>query len=117
MKDINITVLVGRLTKDGELKYAKSGLPILAFSLAVNRSVKQGDQWKDEASFIDCEYMGKPAEAVARYLTKGQQVGVEGELKQDRWEQNGQTRSKLVVSAHNVRLMGGQSAKNDEVAF
>lgn len=113
MKDINIVILVGRLTKDGELKYAKSGLPILAFSLAVNRSVKQGDGWKDEVSFIDCEHMGKPAEAVARYLTKGQQVGVEGELKQDRWEQNGQARSKLVVSAHNVRLMGGKQEAID----
>lgn len=101
-------MLVGRLTKDAELKYSKSGFPVLTFGVAVNRSVKRGEAWEDEASFIDCEFLGKGAEAVSRYMTKGQQVAVEGELKQDRWEQNGQARSKVIVSAHNVRLMGKQ---------
>jgi len=106
MRDINVVVLVGHLTRNGELKYTKSGMPIARFSLAVNRSVKQGDEWKDEASFFDVDYWGKGAEAVNRYLTKGQQVGVEGELRQDRWEQDGQARSKVIINATNVRLLG-----------
>lgn len=106
MRDINVVVLVGRLTRDSELKYTKSGMPIARFSIAVNRSRKQDDQWVDETSFFDIDFWGKGAEAVNRYLTKGQQVGVEGELKQDRWEQDGQPRSKVIVNASNVRLMG-----------
>ena len=107
MRDINVVVLVGRLTRDSELKYTKSGMPIARFSLAVNRSRKQGEEWVDETSFFDIDFWGKGAEAVNRYLMKGQQVGVEGELRQDRWEQDGQSRSKVVVNATNVRLLGG----------
>jgi len=106
MRDINVVVLVGRLTRDSELKYTKSGQPIARFALAVNRSVKRGETWEDEASFIDVDFWGKGGEAVNRFLTKGQQVAVEGELRQDRWEQDGQNRSKIVVVANNVRLMG-----------
>lgn len=106
MRDINVVVLVGRLTRDSELKYTKSGMPIARFSIAVNRSRKQGEEWVDETSFFEIDFWGKGAEAVNRYLTKGQQVGVEGELRQDRWEQDGQPRNKVVVNASNVRLLG-----------
>ena len=106
MRDINVVVLVGRLTRDSDLKYTKSGMPIARFSLAVNRSRKQGEEWVDETSFFEIDYWGKGAEAVNRYLVKGAQVGVEGELRQDRWEQDGQSRSKVVVNATNVRLLG-----------
>ncbi|MCX7026901.1 MAG: single-stranded DNA-binding protein [Spirochaetes bacterium] len=106
MRDINVVVLVGRLTRDSELKYTKSGQPIARFALAINRSVKRNEVWEDEASFIDIDFWGKGGEAVNRFLVKGQQVAVEGELRQDRWEQDGQNRSKIVVVASNVRLMG-----------
>jgi len=112
MRDINSVVLVGRLTRDSELKYSKSGMPISRFSIAVNRSRKDGDQWVDEASFFEIDFYGKGAEAVNRYLVKGQQVGVEGELRQDRWEQDGQPRNKVVVNASNVRLLGNQGGKD-----
>lgn len=111
MRDINVVVLVGRLTKDSELKYTKSGMPVSRFSLAVNRSKKQGEEWVDEVSFFDVDFWGKGAEAVNRYLIKGQQVGVEGELRQDRWEQDGATRSKVVINATNVRLLGGSQGQ------
>jgi single-strand DNA-binding protein len=107
MRDINVVLLVGRLTRDSELKYTKSGMPIARFSIAVNRSRKQDDQWVDETSFFEVDYWGKGAESVNRYLTKGKQVGVEGELRQDRWEQDGQPRSKVIVNASNVQLLGG----------
>jgi len=97
-RDINVVVLVGRLTRDSELKYTKSGMPIARFSIAVNRSRKQGEEWVDETSFFEIDFWGKGAEAVNRYLVKGQQVGVEGELRQDRWEQDGQQRQKVVVN-------------------
>lgn len=114
MRDINVVVLVGRLTRDSELKYTKSGMPIARFSIAVNRSRKDGDQWVDEASFFEIDFWGKAAEGVNRYLIKGQQVGVEGELRQDRWEQDGQPRQKVVVNASNVRLLGNSSSSIQE---
>ena len=110
MKDVNVVVLVGRLTRDAELKYTNSGQPICRFSVAVNRSRKQGDQWVEEASFFDIDYWGKGGEAVNQYLVKGKQIAVEGELRQDRWEQDGQPRSKVIIAASNVQLLGGSGS-------
>ena len=105
--DINRVILVGRLTRDAELKYTNSGLAICAFSVAVNSSRKQGDEWVEEANFFDVTVFGRQGEAIQRYLTKGQQVGVDGRLKQDRWQtQEGQNRSKVGIIADNVRLLG-----------
>jgi single-strand DNA-binding protein len=80
--------------------------------VAVNRSVKNGDQWKEEASFFDVTYFGKRAEAVNQYLVKGKQVGIEGELRQERWndKNTGQPRSKVGIVAANVQLLGSNSA-------
>jgi single-strand DNA-binding protein len=107
MADINHVVLVGRLTRDAELKFTNSGLAICNMSVALNRRVKQGEQWIDEPNFFDVTIFGKQGEAIAQYLTKGKQVGLDGELRQDRWEQDGQKRSKVFVVANNVQLLGG----------
>ncbi|HUX50746.1 MAG TPA: single-stranded DNA-binding protein [Spirochaetia bacterium] len=107
MADINHVTLVGRLTRDAELKYTNSGLAVCKFSLAINRRRKNGDQWVDEAHFFDVVLMGRTGEAIHRYLQKGKQVGVEGELRQSRWEHEGQTRSRVEIFAINVQLLGG----------
>jgi single-strand DNA-binding protein len=107
MRDINRVVLVGRLTRDAVFKVTNSGLQICNFSVAVNRTRKDGDQFVDEANFFDCEYFGRSAEAVNRYLVKGKQVAVDGELRHQRWEQDGQPRSKVVVHVRELQLLGG----------
>lgn len=109
MADINHVVLVGRLTKNAELKYTNNGQAVSKFSIAVNSRKKKEDQWVDEAHFFDIVYWGKGAEAVTPYLLKGKQVGVEGSLRQNRWEQEGQSRSKVEINANNVMLLGGKS--------
>ena len=106
--DINIVVLVGRLTRESDLKYTNSGFAVCKFSLAVNRRKRTGDKWEDEVSFIDVVLWGKSAEALHPYLDKGRQVSIAGELRQSRWEQNGQSRSKIEVVANTVELLGGQ---------
>lgn len=111
MGSINHVVLVGNLTRDAELKYTNSGLAIAHFTLAVNRRVKKDDSWQDEPSFFDCDLMGKSAEAVQQYLVKGKQVAVQGELRQDRWEQDGQRRSKVVIHVWNLQLLGGRASE------
>ena len=111
MADINRVILVGRLTRDAELKYTNAGLPVCKFAIAINRRRKNGDQWVDEANFFDVVLMGRSGEAVHRYLTKGKQVGVEGELRQSRWEQDGQSRSRVEIFCTNVQLLGGGSGR------
>ena len=107
MGDINSVIIVGRLTRDAELKYTGSGMALCNFSVAVNRRVKKGDQWTDEASFFDLTLFGKTAENLNKHLVKGGQVAVQGSLKQDRWEKDGQRFSKIGIFAENVQLLGG----------
>ncbi len=108
--DINIVTLVGRLTRESELKYTNSGLAVCKFSLAVNRRKRSGDQWTDEVSYFDVVLWGKQGEAIQQYLGKGKQIAVSGELRQNRWEQDGQKRSKVEIVASNVQLLGGSNS-------
>ncbi len=107
MADINRVILVGRLTRDAELRYTGGGMAVCKFSLAINRRKRNGDRWEDEAHFFDVVLFGKQGEAISQYLVKGKQVGIDGELRQNRWEQDGQPRSKVEIAAFNVQLLGG----------
>ena len=106
MADINHVVLIGRLTRDAELKYTANGQAVCKFSVAVNRRRKNGDQWEDEANYFDIVLWGRQGEAINQYLLKGKSIGVEGELRQDRWQQDGQNRSKIEIVANNIQLLG-----------
>jgi single-strand DNA-binding protein len=110
MADINHVVLVGRLTRNAELKYTNSGQAVSKFSIAINQRRKKDDQWTEEAHFFDIVLWGKAAEAVNQYLVKGKQVGVDGQLRQNRWEKDGQPRSKVEIVASNVMLLGSKGA-------
>jgi len=112
MADINHVVLVGRLTRDAELKFTNSGFAVAKLGLAINRRKKAGDQWVDEANFFDVTVWGKQAESLNQYLTRGKQIAVEGELRQDRWEQDGHPRSRVYVSATNIMLLGGSGGNS-----
>jgi single-strand DNA-binding protein len=105
--DLNHVVLIGRLTRDAELKYTANGQAVCKFSIAVNRRRKNGDQWEDEANFFDIVVWGRQGEALNQYLVKGKMVGVDGELRQDRWQQDGQNRSKVEIVAAYLQLLGG----------
>jgi single-strand DNA-binding protein len=107
MADINRVVLVGRLTRDAELKYTATGQAVCKFSVAVNRRRKNGDQWEEEASYFDVVVWGRSGESLNQYLLKGKAVGIDGELRQDRWQQDGQNRSKVEIVASNIQLLSG----------
>jgi len=107
MADLNQVTLVGRLTRDADLKYTSSGKAVSKFSIAVNEKRREGDQWKDKADFFELVLWGQIAESLQRYLTKGKQIGVVGKLAQERWDQNGQSRSKVVINVQTVQLFGG----------
>jgi len=107
MVDVNHVILLGRLTRDAELKYTAGGQAVCKFSIAVNRRKKNGDQWEDEANFFDIVIWGKQGETLNQYLKKGKMVAVDGELRQDRWQQDGQNRSKIEIVASFLQLLGG----------
>jgi len=110
MTDLNQVMLVGRLTRDAELKYTNSGYAILKFSIAVNRSVKKDDSWQEEVSFFNAVIFGKRADSLAQYMLKGKQIGIAGELRQDRWEQDGQSRSRVEIVVNNLQFLGSKGS-------
>ena len=112
--DINKVVLVGRLTRDNELRYTGAGTAVCKFSIASGKSVKKGDNWEPETSYFDIVLWGKQGEALSKYLMKGTQVCVDGELVQNRWEQDGQKRSKVEVKANSLQLLGSKSNNQEQ---
>lgn len=120
MTDINHVTLVGRITRDvgsDERSFAvlPSGQARATVSIAVNRSRKGADgQWVDEASYFDVTIWGNQASSLKQYLTKGKQIAVEGYLRQDRWEKDGQKQSRVTITATNVQLLGGRSEGNQQ---
>ena len=114
MTDNNVVSINGRLTREAELRFSTSGTVILRFSIAVNRSVKKGDKWEDEASFFDCVMFGKMAESINKYLEKGKQVSIIGELVQNRWEKDGEKRSKVEIIVNKLQLLGGKDEQKQD---
>ena len=111
MSDMAIGIIVGRLTRDAELKYLSSGQAVCSFSVATSSRVKKADQWVDEPSFWDVDLWGKRAESVNQYLTKGKLVAVDGSMRQDRWEKDGVAHMKVRITANDVQLLGGTESR------
>lgn len=110
--DLNKVELIGRLTRDADLKYTTTGTAIAAVSLASNRSVKKQDNWETEVSYFDASIYGKSAENLKPYLTKGKTIAIAGHLKQDRWEKDGQKFSRIKIEVEELQLLGGNSSEN-----
>lgn len=109
--DYNKVTLIGRLTRDADLKYTTTGTAIAAVSLASNRSVKKQDNWETEVSYFDGNIYGRMAENLKPYLTKGKMILIAGHLKQDRWEKDGQKFSRIKIEVEEVQLLGGNSSE------
>ena len=103
--DINQVMLIGRITRDPELRQIQSGVSVVSFGLAVGRSYMASGERREETSFFDCTAWGKLAEIVANYTNKGKQVAVTGRLQQRSWEQDGQRRSKVEIVVENLQLL------------
>ena len=103
----NIITIIGNLTKDAELRFTQSGKQVVTFNLAYNHD-------KENVSYFEVTVWGKYAENMHNYLRKGKQVAITGELRQARWEQDGQSRSKVGITARTVQLLGGGEKKGPE---
>lgn len=106
---INTVTISGNLTRDPELRSTPSGTPVCQFGVAVNERVKQGDTWEDRPSFIDVTAWASLAEQVAKQASKGSLICVMGQLRQDRWEKDGDKRSKTYVVARAFVVPKGDS--------
>lgn len=102
---INNVVMVGRLTKDVELRYTPNGVATASFTLAVNRTFKNKQTGETEADFIQCVVWQKPAENLANYQKKGNQIGVTGRIQTRRYEQDGKTVYVTEVVAENIQFL------------
>lgn len=102
---MNRVVLVGRLTKDPDLKYTPNGVPVATFTLAVNRAFTNA-QGEREADFINCVVWRKPAENVANFLKKGSLAGVDGRIQSRSYEGNDGKRVYVTeVNAESVQFL------------
>jgi single-strand DNA-binding protein len=113
MADLNSVALTGRLTADPEFKEFGEGKQVANFSLAVNEYKKEGG---DAVSFVPVTVWNKTAEVAKNWLKKGSQVAIKGRLQQQRWEQDGQKRSKIQIICESLTLLGGKKKENAEPA-
>ncbi len=113
MTSFNKVILLGNLTRDPEVRYTPNGSAVASFALAVNRKYKQGDETKEEVSYIDIVVFGKQAESCGQYINKGGGALIEGRLQQRRWDdkETGQKRSKVEVAAQTVTFMPKRSGQ------
>jgi single-strand DNA-binding protein len=107
MSDINRVTLVGRLTRDPELRALPSGTSVLNLGLAVNgRQRDQAGNWIDKPNFFDVKVFGAQADMLANHLAKGRRIGVDGRLDWSSWDaQDGGKRSKVEIVAQSVQFL------------
>ena len=111
MPNLNKVMLMGYLGRDPELRVTPKGQPICQFSLAINREIKAevaGGERRSEVIFVDIEAWGKDGETIAKYLTKGKPLYVEGRLRLDTWEDKNtkEKRSRMKVVLERFQFLG-----------
>lgn len=107
---INRVIISGNLTRDPELRATAGGMQVMSLGVAVNdrRRNAQTGEWEDFPNFVDCTMFGTRAESLARFLSKGTKVAIEGKLRWSQWERDGQKRSKLEVVVDDLEFMSSR---------
>ena len=109
MPSLNKVLLMGNLTRDPELRVTPKGTPICQFSLAINRQFKmESGETREEVIYVDVEAWGKQGETIAKYMTKGRPLYVEGRLRLDQWEDKTtkEKRSRMKVVLEQFQFLG-----------
>lgn len=112
-RSINQVIIMGNLTRDPELRQTPNGQSVCSFSLALNRSYKDGSgEWQEMTDYVDVTAWANLGERVAQYMTKGRRCLVTGRLQSRSWEQEGQKRSKVEVVANDVTFLDSRGASD-----
>jgi len=107
--DLNRVVLIGRLTRDPEIRYTPAGTAVASFPLANNRSYSASGEKKEQVSYFDCIAWSKLGEIITEYCKKGNRIAVEGRLQQTRWDdQDGKKRSRVELVVENFQFLTGK---------
>lgn len=116
---LNKVILIGRLSRNPEIRYLPSGMQVTSFTLAVGRNYKDRDgNWQEETYFFDIETFGNLAERIGSSISKGYQVLVEGSLRQDKWEtSSGEKRSRVKIVADRVSVISKPASARQEQEF
>ncbi len=117
-RDLNKVQIIGRLGKDPEKRYTPSGKPVTTFTVAVGRSWNSGDgERHNETEWFNVVAWGNLAEICKEYLSKGQQVYVEGRLQTRRWDdKEGGKRTSVEVVASEMMMLGDRREQNNHAA-
>ena len=106
MANMNRVFLAGNLTRDPEIRYTQGGKAIADLNLAVNRRYKTSSgELKEDTCFVNIVAWERQAELAGEYLRKGSSVLIEGSLRLDQWEANGEKRSRLRVVADRIQFL------------
>ena len=117
--DINRVTLVGRLTRDPELRHLPSGSPVLQLGVACNgRQKDEAGNWTDKPNFFDVKVFGNQAEMLSQHLAKGRRIGIDGRLDWSSWEaQDGSKRSKVEIVAFQVQFLDSRSDSGEGQSY
>lgn len=101
--DLNRVTLVGRLTRDPELRQTAGGTSVCSIRLAVTSRVNRGGEWGDQSNYFDVTVFGRQADSVGQYLSKGRRIGVDGRLSWREWQtQDGGKRQAVEIIANDI---------------
>ncbi len=104
--DLNRSILIGRLTRDPELRYTPGGTSVCSFSIANNRTYVTAGEKREQVSFFNCVAWAKTGEVIAEYCKKGQRIGIEGRLQQRSWDdQEGKKRQTVEIVVDNFQFL------------
>ena len=118
MVTLNKTFVIGRVTRDPEMRNLQNGRAVTNFSVALNRTYVVGEEKKEETTFIDIVAWGKTAEFVSKYFNKGKNIFIEGRLHMREWEDkvSGVKRNKVEIVADNVQFVDSKSSQGGDYA-
>jgi len=113
---VNKVILVGRLTRDSEIRYTSSGTPVASFSIATNQNWTDADgKQKTEVEFHNIVAWSRLAEVCEQYLKKGKLVYIEGRLQTQKWDdKQGNPRSKVEVVANIMTMLDSKDSQDDQ---
>lgn len=116
MQNLNTAILIGNLVREPEIKYTTTGIAVATFVVANNNSYTKGNEVVQTVSYFEIKCFSNIAVTIGKYLHKGIQVAIKGQLKQDRWEDKitGKTVSKIYILADSIEFLTRKSDSQNQ---